>query len=145
MDKYLSAKEYIDTVVIPVQAFQLSEDKEMKQDAFQGELLDVFSKEIEKELSGRVLLTPTYYYLKSADLHNEIERLNTWLNDFKKQPFKEIFIFTFDKQVKKLEKEIPCQLIWFPGMKVEDIKSQEAGKLIRNQVEQISELIKAYW
>ena len=108
-----------------------------------GELLDVFSKEIEK-IKRQAILTPTYY-LKSADLHNEIERLNTWLNDIKKQPFKEIFLFTFDKQVKKLEKEIPCQLIWFPGMKIEDIKSQEAGKLIRNQVEQISELIKAYW
>ena len=36
LDKYLPAKEYIDTVIIPLQAFQLSEDKEMKQDAFHG-------------------------------------------------------------------------------------------------------------
>lgn len=145
IQKYLTAKEYIDTAIIPLQAFHLSDDNNVEQDAFKQEVLQIYAKEIEKELSGRVLLTPTYHYLKSADLSMEMNRLKDWISDIEKQPFKEIFIFTFDTAWKKLEKELPCNLIWFPGMKTGNIRSEEANKLIRNQVEQISELIRSYW
>ena len=145
LDKYLQAKEYVDTIILPVQAFHMSDEKQLKQDAFNNEVLAIYAAEIEKELSGRVLLTPTYHYLKSADFSAEIERLTSWVKELETQPFENIFIFTFDKELKKVEKDFPCELIWFPGMKIGDVRSKEAGKLIRNQVEQISELIRAYW
>lgn len=143
--KYVEAKEYVDTIILPMQAFQVSDEKALNQDAFNLEVLSIYASEIEKELSGRVLLTPTYYYVKSADMNAEIERLTAWVEEFQQQPFEKIFIFTFDKTLKKLEKELPCELIWFPGMKIGDVRSKEAGQLIRNQVEQISELIRSYW
>src|SRR5699024_11215380 len=98
-----------------------------------------------KELSGRVMLSPTYYYLKTADLKEELDRLNHWIADIQKQPFNEVFLFTFDNAWKKIEKDLEGNLLWFPGMKTGNIRSQEANTLIRNQVEQISELIRSYW
>jgi len=142
---YIDAKEYVDTVILPMQSFHVTDEGTMEQDAFNREILSIYSSEIEKELSGRVMLTPTFYYLKSADMTAELNRLETWVKELQEQPFTEIFIFTFDKALKKVEKELPCELIWFPGMKIGDVKSKEATQLIQNQVEQISELIRAYW
>lgn len=145
LEKYVTAKEYVDTVIIPLQAFQLSDDTNIKKDAFQLEVLSIYAAEIEKELSGRVMLTPTYHFLKTANLTDEVNRLNSWIKDIKQQPFTEVFIFTFDNSWKKLEKDLEGNLLWFPGMKTGNIQTPEAATLIRNQVEQISELIRSYW
>ncbi|MBO1003042.1 DUF2487 family protein [Pseudogracilibacillus auburnensis] len=145
LTKYIQAKEYIDTVIIPLQAFHLSEDNSLKKDAFQREVLSIYAREIEKELSGRILLTPTYNYLKFSDIDREVNRLNEWLNDIGNQPFKTVFAMTFDNSWKKIEKELDCHLLWLPGIKSGNIKSEETLKVIRSQVEQISELIRSYW
>lgn len=145
LQKYLQAKEYIDTVIIPVQGFQLQQEKSVEKDAFQREVLSIYSHEIEKELSGRILLTPPYNYIKSEVLDEEVQRLNHWIEHMQAQPFKTIFILTFDNQWKKREKEITGELLWFPSIQTEHIHSEETGKMIRSQVEQVSELIRSYW
>ena len=145
LKKYVQAKEYIDTVIIPLEAFHLSQESHLEKDAFQREVLSIYMNEIEKELSGRILLTPSYSYLKTSNLENEVERLNTWIQDIKTQPFQTIFVMTFDNAWKKVEKDIDCNLLWMPGMKSGNIKSTEAIQIIRSQVEQISELIRSYW
>lgn len=145
LEKYVQAKEYIDTAIIPLQAFHLSQDTALTQDAFQREVMSIYAKEVERELSGRVLLTPTYNYLKTTDLADETKRLNDWISDIQTQPFKSVFVLTFDTAWKKIEKEINCDLLWLPGIKSGNIKTEETIKVIRNQVEQISELIRSYW
>lgn len=145
LTKYVQAKEYIDTLIIPLEAFHLSQESNLEKDAFHREVLGIYTNEIEKELSGRVLLAPTYAYLKSSNLDNEVARLNSWIEDVKTQPFTSIFVITFDNAWKKVEKDLDCHLLWLPGMKPGNIKSEDAVKLIRSQVEQISELIRSYW
>ncbi|MEI3604742.1 DUF2487 family protein [Pseudogracilibacillus sp. SE30717A] len=145
LKKYVQAKEYIDTLIIPLETFHMSQEASFEKDAFQKEVLSIYTNEIEKELSGRVLLSPTYSYLKKANLEQEAERLNQWINDIKEQPFTLIFAITLDNQWKKIEKNLDCELLWLPAMKPSNIKSEEAVKLIRSQVEQISELIRSYW
>lgn len=143
--KYIPAKEYIDTIIIPLQAFQLSEDSSLEKDAFQREVLSIYAQEIEKELSGRIMLTPTYNYLKFTNMESEMNRLNEWIENIETQPFKTIFVMTFDNSWKKVEKDLNCNLLWLPGIKSGNIKSEETILVIRNQVEQISELIRSYW
>lgn len=145
LKKYVQAKEYVDTLIIPLESFHLSQEASLAKDSFQREVLTVYTNEIEKELSGRVLLAPAYSYLKSTNLENEVERLNKWIQDVEIQPFKTIFAMTFDTAWKKVEKDIDCNLLWLPGMNPGNIKSEEIVKLIRSQVEQISELIRSYW
>src|SRR5699024_7601332 len=142
---YIDAKEDVDTVILPMQSFQVTDEGTMEQDAFNREILSIYSSEIEKELSGRVMLTPTFYYLKVVDMSGKRHRVEDLVKVLQKQTMPDIISFTFDKALKQLEKELPCELIWFPGMKIGDVRSKEATQLIQNQVEQISELIRAYW
>ena len=145
LQKYVQAKEYVDTAIIPVQGFQLNQEKTMVKDATQREVLSIYTNEIEKELSGRVLLTPQYNYLKSNDLKDEVSRLNHWIEHIQEQPFTSVFLLTFDSQWKKCEREINGELLWFPNVQTTNINSEETGQMIRSQVEQISELIRSYW
>lgn len=145
ISKYKTAKEYIDTVIIPIQAFQITDDQKLEQDAFNSEVLSIYTTEIEKELSGRVLLFPTYSYIKNNDLTDEVSRLNDWIASAKEQPFKYIFVVTFDINWKKVEKDIDGNLLWLPGMTQTDLRSVEAATFVRSQVSEISELIRSYW
>ncbi|WP_373896165.1 YpiF family protein [Virgibacillus natechei] len=143
--KYIDAKEYIDTILAPLIPFHLSNDNDLEKSAFQAEILSVFSSEIEKELTGRVLLTPVYYYLKSAGNEGEIERINTWIEDIHKQPFTHVFFITFDSGWKKDEQALNGDLIWLPGIHSGDLHSKEMRAVIRDQVEQVVDLIRSYW
>lgn len=145
LKKYVQAKEYIDTVIIPLQPFHFSEESSLEKDAFLRESLAVFSNDIEKELSGRVMLTPTYNYAKFSNIEDEVARLNDWIKEIEKQPFSTVFILTFETAWKKNESAINGNLLWLPGISSGDINSKETITVIRNQVEQISELIRSYW
>lgn len=145
IEKYVEAKEYVDTAIIPVQAFQLSKDEQLVKDTFAGEVLSIYANEIEKELSGRLLLAPAYTFNKQSNIEKEVARLNEWVADIKEQPFDHIFILTLDLDLKKVEKDIDGNLLWFPGMQPTDLQSQESVQMIRSQIEQISELIRSYW
>ncbi|NLI68777.1 MAG: DUF2487 family protein [Bacilli bacterium] len=145
LEKYVQAKEYVDTVIIPVQMFQVVDENQLEKDSFDSEVLAIFANEIEKELSGRVMLAPAYTYVKGADLGREAERLNEWIKHLKQQPFKHIFVLTLDMQWKKSEASLDANLLWLPGLKPTNLQSQEAVQVIRGQIEQISELIRSYW
>ena len=145
MEQYVKAKEYIDTVIIPLIPFQMAKDQELSKDSFQNEALALFLTEMEKELSGRLLLTPNYHYIKPTSLEQEKERLNGWLENIQEQPFKHIFFITFDSQWKKVEKDLKGSLIWLPGFATTDLLSREVMQMVRGQVSEISELIRSYW
>lgn len=145
LKQYVQAKEYIDSIIIPLQAFQLSDEAALSKDAYQKQVLSIFVNDIEKELSGRVLLTPTYNYFKFANKEEEVIRLNEWITNIKTQPFTNIFLLTFEPTWKKVEKSIDGELIWLPGIGSGDLQDKETITLIRNQVEQISELLRSYW
>ncbi|HLR74844.1 MAG TPA: DUF2487 family protein [Virgibacillus sp.] len=145
IQQYVEAKEYIDTLLIPLIPLQLTPDKDLEKNAFQRELLGILAHEIEKDLAGRMMLIPDYVYLKESDKTQEKDRLNQWVNGATKQPFKHIFFITFDSLWKKHEQSLDGTLLWLPGMQSGDLRSGEMHTIIRDQVEQISELIRSYW
>ncbi|WP_106497414.1 YpiF family protein [Lentibacillus sp. Marseille-P4043] len=145
LQQYIQAKEYVDTVIVPLIPFQLSQDTNLAKNAFQGEVLSIFAKEIEKGLTGRILLAPNYYYLNSESKEKEISRLNAWTENIFTQPFKHLFFVTFDASWKKNEQALDGTLLWLPGIQSGDIQSKEMHSFIHDQVNQISELIKSYW
>ncbi|MDY0408311.1 DUF2487 family protein [Virgibacillus soli] len=145
VEKYLEAKEYIDTIIMPLSPFGLEADQAPSKIAYQKEVLAVLTKELEQELSGRTLLIPSYTYWKSSKLDEEIIRINQWLSHIQKQPFEHIFLITFDATWKKVEKELNGNLLWFPHIQTGELHSSEMQKMIREQVSQISELIRSYW
>ncbi|GAA0423015.1 MAG: DUF2487 family protein [Bacillota bacterium] len=143
--QYLEAKEYIDTILIPLIPYQMSTESELEKNAFQNELTTVLANDLEKELTGRVMLTPSYYYVKHATKEEEIERLHGWITEIQKQPFSHVFFLTLDASWKKHEQVLKGTLLWLPGMKSGDLHSAEMHRFVRDQVDQISELIRSYW
>lgn len=143
---YKEAKEYVDTLLIPLLHFQLQKENDLEKDAFQTEVMTIYINEIEKELSGRVFVTPAYSYVKDTQtFSNEVERLNSWIEHATTQPFQYTFLITFDNAWKKVEKDVDGQVLWLPSVKPMDLNSKEAVTVLRSQVEDISELIRSFW
>ncbi|RDW22054.1 YpiF family protein [Oceanobacillus chungangensis] len=145
LTKYGDSKQYIDTIIIPLIPFQMSHNEELEKLAFQSELLNIFTSEIEKELAGRIMLMPAYSYLKSADIETEINRINGWITDIKEQPFANVFLFTLDATWKKKEQTLDGHMLWLPSVQLGDLQSKEMRAMIRDQVNQLIELIRSYW
>lgn len=145
LERYVGAKEYIDTLLVPLLPFEFSNDDHLTKNAYQIEILTIFLHELEKEFTGRIVLSPHYYYLKSSKKEDELERLNSWVEDAKKQPFEHVFFVTFDATWKKEEVAMDGTLLWLPATQSGDLQSKETAILIRDQVEQVSELIQTYW
>ncbi|MCA0983032.1 YpiF family protein [Halobacillus yeomjeoni] len=142
--QYLPEKEYVDTVLIPLIPFDPASDGHMVKQAYQKELNHVFTNLIEKEYKGRIFLAPDYHYLNGQN-ERELDRVNQWIATFEKQPFKHIFLFTFDPKWKKHEFDLEGELIWVPGPSSGNIQSTETQSFVKEQAHQISELIQAYW
>ncbi|QKY69197.1 YpiF family protein [Lentibacillus sp. CBA3610] len=145
LQQYVQAKEYVDTIIIPLLPFQLSNDSNLEKDAFQSEILSVFNRELEKELTGRVLLAPNFHYLTSADKEAEMERVHTWVEDIQTQPFHHVFFVTSDSGWKKVEQSLQGSLIWLPATATESMKASDIQSVIRSQVKEVTELIRSYW
>ncbi|GGA61376.1 DUF2487 family protein [Ornithinibacillus halotolerans] len=145
MEKYLSAKEYIDTAIIPIIPFQLSHETTIGKSTSKRELVSIFATEIESELSGRTLLVPNYYYLEFGDKEEEVKRLNAWTKEIQSQPFKHVFVLTFDSIWKRYEKDLDANLLWLPGFQTEGVNPQEMMNIIRGQVSDVVELMRSYW
>lgn len=145
LEKYVQAKEYVDTILLPLIPCQMGNDQESEKSSFQNEVINIFANEIEKELSGRIMLAPSYYFLKTADKTAEVDRINAWVQDMQKQPFEHIILLTFDAEWKKYEKSINGNILWLPGMQSGDLHSKETIDFIRDQISQISEIIRSYW
>src|SRR5699024_640477 len=112
MTQYMEAKEYIDTIVIPILPFQIAKDKESTKYASQGEVLLLLTNELERELSGRMMLIPNYSYLTSTDKREEIDRINAFVNNIQEQPLSHIFLLTFDSGWKKFELSLQGNILW---------------------------------
>ncbi|MDC3415367.1 YpiF family protein [Aquibacillus salsiterrae] len=145
LEQFIEAKEYVDTLLIPLSPVSINGDEQGKKVVFQGELLQIFCNEIEKYYTGRIFLFPPYYYLVNGSYQNEVERLNKWVGAAKEHPFEHVFFLTFDHFWKKQEKNIDGHLLWFPTMTSGDLHSKENQSLIKEQIEQIKQLITSYW
>ena len=144
LQKYVQAKEYIDTILMPLVPFQLS-DEDSEKLSFQKEVMRIFANEIEQELSGRVMLIPSYHYLKNADKDTEVERINQWIKELKSQPFQHFILLSFDASWKKYEKNLDGYLLWFPGMQTGDLQSEDTRIIIKDQIAQLLEIIRSHW
>lgn len=144
MKQYMKAKEYVDTLFIPLIPFQLSDDHAEKS-AFQNEVMSIYANEIEQNLTGRVLFLPHYFYVSNKDLSLEAERLHDWIMSSQNETFEHVFLLTFDSTWRKYENQLDATLLWLPGMHSGNIYSKEVAQIITDQVEELIELIRSYW
>ncbi|GGF09469.1 hypothetical protein GCM10010954_04900 [Halobacillus andaensis] len=141
---YLAEKKYVDTLIIPLIPFNPETDGTIAKEAFQRELNHLTTHLLEKGYRGRILLAPDYNYI-TGNYEAESQRINQWIEKFEKQPFEHVFLFTFDTKWKRWEKELKGHLLWVPSLHERNLQSTETRSFVKEQVNQISDLIKAYW
>jgi len=144
IEQYEDAKEYVDTIILPLVAFDFS-SSETEKKALQNEIMSIFANEIEQKLTGRVIQFPHYHYLSSKELVAEVERLNQWIEKSTNEYVKHIILLTFDSTWKKYEEDIEGKLLWVPAMYSGDIQSKEVTQIMNDQIKELIQLIQNYW
>lgn len=82
MDMYLGAKEYVDTVVLPLLPISFGDD--LKQTASMTEFISLLTIPLERQFKGRLMMLPGYTYLKSDSDDSRLQVIKHWETEFKK-------------------------------------------------------------
>ncbi|SER13046.1 Protein of unknown function [Gracilibacillus ureilyticus] len=142
---YFKSKEYVDTVCIPLVPLNLSNETDAIKFANYQQTIQIIAKEVERNFTGRVLLSPVYTYFSEGSYEAEQERINQWTELMFGEDFKHKFFLTFDLKWKKEEKGLDGTLLWLPASMIEDYQSEVTKKWIMDQKSQVSELIRSFW
>ncbi|WP_163537649.1 DUF2487 family protein [Gracilibacillus sp. YIM 98692] len=142
---YEEAKEYVDTLCVPLSPISLKNAEIASRLANQNKSIHILANELERQYMGRIFLSPGYIYSQSSNFEEEVSKLNQWVKAIYQKEFPHIFYLTYDVKWKKVESYLDGTLIWIPASKIEDYQSRQAKEEIQNQMHQISELIRTFW
>ena len=143
MDMYLSAKEYVDTAVIPLIPIDWENDPKGK--VSMGEFTSVIVEEIERQFKGRIFQLAPFTYLSEEPEKERLSRLLKWDKHFFENGFKHIIYLTSDGDWKKVEKDLPDMLIWMPSLSLEAMDNSYAKEIVTQQMKQVLPLITNRW
>lgn len=139
----MNAREYVDTVVLPLLPVSFGED--MKQVVGMGEFITLLAPQLEKQFKGRMLLLQGFNYLKSNETDKLVADLHEWEEQFQSNGFKHIFFITSDSDWKAVENQLKGSLIWLPSIPLESMDEKYKRTILENQVTQLLQLIIQNW
>lgn len=142
MQVYLEQKEYIDTVLIPL--IPLSWQSAFIPTVREGEFIETLLKETERQLQGRIILTPSYTYLKSESLDERMKTIKMWENELKEGNVKYVFFVTSDVDWKRVEDELEG-LIWVAPVPLEHMEERHRKDFVDENVGLIMKHVTEIW
>lgn len=131
VDTYISQKEYIDTVVVPLIAVD-TKPETMKNSASSSEFLMNLSKFIEKQFKGRMMFLPPVSYTQSTDIQQLADTLS---EDLKKSSFPHIFYLTTDPKWTSVSTDE--KVIWLPSIPLETMDDHLRQTIMEDQLRQV--------
>jgi hypothetical protein len=143
IDTYLSAKEYVDTAVIPIHSLSLGE--EMKHSAEAVEFITLLSSQLERQFTGRLVLFPSFTYLKNKPLELVINELKDWEDNIIHSNFKHIFYITSGFDWKTMEQHLAGSVISIPSLPLDQMDDSQKKSIIDSQVKQLLTLFTQRW
>lgn len=143
VDRYLQAKEYVDTAIIPL--LPISWDKEIKSTVQMGEFILLITDELERQFKGRVFQFPAYTYLKTEDTEAKLKKLNDIDDHLKSNGFSHALYLTSDIEWKQVEAEMKDTLLWIPSIPLEHLDQKFKVETVTNQIKQIFPMITNKW
>lgn len=143
MEMFLKAKEYIDTVVIPLYPISFGDD--VKQSANMTEFINLLATQLERQFKGRLILLPGFPYLKNKDNNKSLNDVLEWENRLKDEEFKHIFYVTSDSDWKMVEQQLSGSLIWLPALPLEHMDDKQKNSILMDQVKQLVNLFTQKW
>ncbi|MDM5298521.1 YpiF family protein [Bacillus pumilus] len=137
-DRFLQAKDYIDTAIIPLVGMDASQ---IKQTVSLGEFTILVAEELERQLRGRVFLFPPHTYVEVNESKEEdILAIKTSLQDH----FQHVVFVTSDHHWQK-HTNISESLLMLKPVPLEHLKVDLKQKVIQDSVEQILNFLLQKW
>ncbi|WP_409301370.1 YpiF family protein [Peribacillus sp. SCS-155] len=141
IDAFNQAKEYIDTIMIPL--IPVSIDQDMKQSASIHNFINILTMSVEQQFRGRILLMPQLSYLSSSPVEDKLGLVRSWKQEA--SGFKHVLFITSDIEWKRHEGVLGGSLLWIPSMPLEHLADDQARTLVNDQVRQLSDVFSKMW
>ncbi|WP_404457984.1 YpiF family protein [Sutcliffiella horikoshii] len=143
ISQYVQAKEYIDTVIIPLMPISFGEN--IKSIASHGEYINILSYELERQFKGRVILLPPFSYVETDQAEKKVEQLNNLSLHIKANNIKHVFLMTSDSSWSQTEQQLEGKLVWLPAIPLEDMEDKYKQKIIQDQMNQLLPMFIQKW
>lgn len=143
IETYITAKEYVDTAIIPLYSVSVGED--MKQSAAAAEFITLLTNHLERQFTGRVLLFPPFTYLKKEEGENCLTALQEWEKSIFQGSIKYVFYITSDFEWRSREGELNGSMIWLPTLPLEHMTDSQKMEMIDSQAKQLFVLFTQKW
>ncbi|RHW41257.1 DUF2487 family protein [Neobacillus notoginsengisoli] len=143
LDVYKSAKEYVDTALLPLVPVAFGE--EMGQSASMSEYTGLLASQLERQFTGRLILLPAFTYIQTEKIEEAVRRLNNWEEGLTAEGIKHIFLLTCDENWRFEENKLKGSLIWLPVLPLSSIEEQQRITLVNGQIKQLMKLFTAKW
>ena len=142
IERFLVEKQYIDTMIIPL--IPISWEKGMVPIVREGEYVQILVEELERQLKGRVVLSPPFTYLKSEALEERFKRLNLWKESITSGGGKYVYFVTADVDWKAVEKDVN-RLIWLPAVPLEHMDEGPRNDFIAESIGSLIKTLTQEW
>lgn len=142
MNIYLEAKEYVDTLLLPLIAIDWEGDP--KHSLLISEYVLAISAAIEKYFTGRVFQVPAFTYVLDEG-EEKITRLLAWEKYFHTNGFKHLIYVTGDDNWKHGQNQSEHLFICLPEMGLEDLDEKGRNDSFGIFVQESISLIKDKW
>ncbi len=139
---YLKDSTYTDSVIIPVVPVEFGQD--MIAAARECEFIQKLSAELERQLTGRLIQTPVFTYLKTESYEGSMERLLGWREMFIEKGIEHIFFLTSDVVWKGKESSLGS-LIWHPSLPMEHLDNEQQRVMIDESAQLMIKLVQQKW
>lgn len=143
IDMYMKAKEYVDTIVLPL--YPIALDDQIKKTAEMTEFITLLSTQLEKQFKGRLMMLPGFTYLKSTNGDELCNTLLNWEQEFLENGFKYVYYVTSDSDWKTVETNLKGSLIWLPTLPLQQMEEQYRNTILKDQVKQLFSLFVQRW
>ncbi|WP_071395581.1 YpiF family protein [Bacillus tuaregi] len=143
IDMYIKAKEYVDTIVLPL--YPVALDEQIKKTAEMTEFINLLSVQLERQFRGRLIMLPGFNYLKSTDGDATLQDLLKWEREFMAKGFKHIVYITSDSDWKLVEAKLTGSLIWLPTIPLQQMDQQYRNTILKDQIQQLISLFVQKW
>lgn len=136
---FQAQKEYIDTAVIPLilidgsnQGFQFA--------ASAADFTLSLANVIENQFKGRIVLFPSFSYLKKQD---KPALLEDWREELNKAEFKHIFFITSDREWSTMVED--KNVIWIPSIPLDSMDQKMKNSILDDQLRQLVPILAEKW
>ncbi len=143
IEMYISSKEYVDTVLLPLTGVDFGGG--ILQSASMNDFLMILTNEIEKQFKGRVLLLPPIAYGSSWTREEKRLLIEKWKGTLEAEEFRHLFFLTCDAEWKVQGSLLGDSLLWVPPLPLEHMDDKHKGPLMEEQVSQTLKKIVENW